>query len=383
MEEEYKIAELIQRYLSGEATIEEIEQVKMWERKSARHREMMEAFRQDGYLEIQIAEHDVFDREKGFRRFLTSKKIVDRRRWLRQLAVVAAIMIVMLSVVTWEWQSRKKSEIPVLANMTAPILPGSSKAILILGDGKQLDLSDSTRMELQDHAAKIVVEGDCTLYFSNHAVLDTVLHTIITPVGGEYSLIFSDGTRVWLNAGSHLRFPAVFSDDQREVELEGEAYFEVVKDSLRPFLVKTGETVVKVLGTSFNVKAYTGEVLRTTLVSGRVAVKYEGEEIKILPGEQWILEKGRPRVEKVNAERVVGWVKGNFAFDDVDLPDVFKILERWYDVHVFVANVNVNAMKFTGVFPRYADIDRVLDIIGLATCTRLEIKDRTIMVYAD
>ena len=384
MEEEYRIAELIQRYLSGQATEEELELVEKWERASEHHREMMEAFRQEEYIEVQMAEHGVFDQEKGFRHFLESKKIVDRHRLLRQMTTVAAIAAIMLSVIIWLWQYESKLKSPVVVeNMSKSILPGSRKAVLILGDGERFNLADSTRMKLQDHAARIVVQGDCTFYSSDYSAQDTLLHTIITPVGGEYKLTLSDGTCVWLNAGSRLRFPAVFFGEQREVEMEGEVYFEVAKDSLHPFLVKIGETVVRVLGTSFNIQAYPGEVMRTTLASGRVTVRYKGEEMKIVPGEQWILDNGVPSITKVNVETTLGWTKGNFAFDDTGLSDVFKILERWYDVHVFTCNVGINDIKFTGVFPRYADVDRVLKIIELATCTRVEIKDRTIMVYTD
>ena len=128
------------------------------------------------------------------------------------------------------------------------------------------------QVEIVERETRIFVAGDSTRLVVKDSPIDPSLHTVFTPVGGEYKLTLSDGTRVWLNASSRIQFPAVFRSDRREVRVEGEVYFEVSKDSARPFLVRTGDVVVKVLGTSFNVRAYPGEEYKTTLVEGSVAV---------------------------------------------------------------------------------------------------------------
>lgn len=384
MDEIYKIAKSIQRYLMGLATDDEKREVEEWLEKSERHRRMLDEYRLNNF-QNKVREYDVFDQNKAFRRFVKSRGRGVKRRFYH-VASAAAIVFVMLSVSFYFIREDKKSTIGG-AKPCQVICPGGNQAVLVFGNGKKFVLRDSMECLMLGAAARIKVEGNQVCYSENGVNVTGMekvgLNAIITPKGGEYKLVLADGTRVWINADSRLEFPERFQGESREVYLQGEAYFEVAKDVTRPFRVRTSETVVKVLGTSFNVQAYEGEVLRTTLVSGNVAVEYGGEEMKIVPGEQWILKDGRFHVEKVNEEVAVRWLKGDFAFDDVVLSDVFKVLERWYNIRVLVCNPNINAMKFTGVFPKYEDIDRVLDMIELATCTRIEIKGRTIMIYSD
>ena len=162
--------------------------------------------------------------------------------------------------------------------------------------------------------------------------------------------------------------------------VEGEVYFEVAKDVSHPFVVTTKQAKVRVLGTSFNVRAYPDEIYRTTLLEGCVEVLYKKDVVKLQPHEQWILDGDVGRVAPVNVRMAASWKNGSFAFDDEPLLNVFQELERWYDVHVFIANEEIREMKFTGIFPRYANMDKVLNIVELATGVSCKVSNRTIVI---
>lgn len=384
MERGYKIAVLIQRYISGEATGQEKDEVETWVAESPEHKLLMEKFCSDSFLLEQLAEHEVFHVDRAFERFRKSKRRKQRHLFLYRVAGIAAIILVVLGVFVCDWVGRKveeDTELPIAHG----IYPGCSKATLILDGGKEVFLNDTMNAEITEQMATIKVQGD-QLYYSDDTIykdsidLLPVTNKIVTSRGGEYKLTLSDGTKVWLNADSRLEFPARFVGDRREVYVEGEVYFEVAKDAAHPFVVSTKKAKVRVLGTSFNVRAYPDEVYRTTLIEGCVEVLCDKKIVKLKPNEQWVLDGGVGRVLPVNVRMAASWKNGNFAFDDELLPGVFQELERWYDMHVFIANEEVREMKFTGIFPRYASMEKVLNIIELATGASCKVNNRTIMV---
>lgn len=384
MKNVYRIAKLIQAYVSGKVSMEEREEVERWIEESDRHRELFRTFESEEFVNIQRVEHELFDEEQGFRRFILAKRTIDKRRVFRRVATIAATFVLLIGVCLGRWVilQEKESE-PLVKLEKNSIVPGERKAVLVLSDGEHIDLRDTMQVEIVERETLVFVAGDSTRLVVKDSPIAPPLHTVFTPVGGEYKLTLSDGTRVWLNASSCIQFPAVFRSDRREVRVEGEVYFEVSKDSARPFLVRTGDVVVKVLGTSFNVRAYLGEEYKTTLVEGSVAVGYLGETMKIRPGQQWVLEKDGPKVHEVKIKSIVSWKNGDFAFEDQVLPEVFNELERWYDIDVFMSNDAIRNMKFTGIFPRYENINDVLHIIELATCVKCSISGKTIVVSMD
>ena len=199
--------------------------------------------------------------------------------------------------------------------------------------------------------------------------------------GAAISVItLPDQTKVTLNRYSSLTYPDRFKEDRREVQLQGEAYFEVAKCVDRPFIVNANGMRIRVLGTSFNVRAYEGEERQTTLVEGCVEVAYGEQRVKINPGQQVALNNGHLEVRQVDIHIYSGWKSGRFVFEDHPLAEVLRELERWYDVQIVVEDERVEQLKFTSDFPRYEDIDKVLDIIELATCVKFEVRGRTITV---
>ncbi len=378
MDKVYWIARLIQYYITGRASVEEQEEVERWIEQSKRHRELFEMFKTEGYVDRQHIEHEIFDEKKGFVRFIAAKRLIDKRRMLRRVISVAAFFILLVGVGGWIL-FQGKQEIPLAKLEENPIVPGGRKAVLVLNNGEHVDLKDAMLVEAVGDEAQVLV-GDSMRFVVKEDSIEVAQHSVFTPVGGEYNLTLSDGTRVWLNAASRLQFPSVFRKDRREVQAEGEVYFEVAKDAARPFRVRTGGVVVEVLGTSFNIRAYPEEEYKTTLVEGSVAVNYLDKTMKIKPGQQWVLGKTGPRVQEVKVKSVIGWKNGSFAFEDQVLSKVFNELERWYGIHVFVENELINDIKFTGIFPRYEDINKVLTVIELATCVKCVLDEENVIV---
>lgn len=187
-----------------------------------------------------------------------------------------------------------------------------------------------------------------------------------TPKGCEYPLTFSDGTKVLLNAETKIRYPVKFPKDIREVEISGEAYFDVVKDANRPFIVKVGETKIRVLGTSFNVKAYDNEYrIATTLVTGKVKVSYKNEEAIITPGRQAVVDKnnGKISVKKVDLNLYTSWRKGIYCFKDERVEDVMRTLQRWYNINVFYLDEKSKNVRLGGILKKYNEIGPIIDML--------------------
>lgn len=227
------------------------------------------------------------------------------------------------------------------------VAPGRNKAILQLADSSSIVLDDSdTGMLAQQGSTKILKLGNGQLtYHTGAGHHREILYNVIsTPRGGQYQVILPDGTRVWLNAASSLRFPTAFTGKERTVSITGEAYFDIAPDKNMPFKVQTGDTKVEVLGTQFNIMAYSNEeVINTTLVNGAVRVSMvndkPGEGLKLLPGQQATRNIGSTAIiaHEVDTESVVAWKNGTFQFDNNDIPSIMRQLERWYDIDVHYA----------------------------------------------
>lgn len=194
---------------------------------------------------------------------------------------------------------------------------------------------------------------------------------MVTAIGGEYALILSDGTRVWLNADSELEYPVEFVKKERIVKLSGEAYFEVAPNPEQPFIVEAGGIQTRVLGTSFNIQAYRNEKsVYTTLLTGslRVAVADGGDAVVLTPGREAIWEKGSGaiQVEAVNAEDAIAWRYGNFIFEEEDIEVVMRMLSRWYEVEFVVDGGRKERHTFSGRMSKDESLDTVLETIELA-----------------
>lgn len=317
-------------------------------------------------------------------------------RFRKRSWVAAAAILAVLVTGSWWWIANNKNTASVpVAKKTAPITPGREGAILTLANGSQvlLDTIDNGAIARQGGAVAKVVEGALVYEASGSEV---VYNTMSTPKGRQYQLKLPDGSTVWLNAVSSIRYPTVFAGKERRVAITGEAYFEVAKDKNRPFFVEVdgGETV-KVLGTSFNINAYRDEQkVTTTLIEGVVNIipaSQAGADItpvKLQPGQQAVasLQAGTTTagetiqvLHNVDTQKVLAWKNGLFNFEGTDLKTTMRQLARWYDFDVEYRN-NVSAIRFKGKMYRNVDFKDILEMLR-----RMEVNfrmdNRTMVVY--
>lgn len=246
-------------------------------------------------------------------------------------------------------------------------LPGGDKATLTLADGRTIVLDSTNNGAVSNEGGVKVIKLDGQLSYAAVSKTFRVLYnTITTPKGGQYQLVLSDGTRVWVNAASSLRFPTAFVGDERSVALTGEGYFEVARNETKPFRVTVGGTDVQVLGTHFNVMAYEDEpLLRATLLEGKVRIKNGNGLALLMPGQQAQINKsGVVAVDKnADTEETVAWKNGLFHFKNADVKTVMRTLARWYNVDV-VYQGDVSKKRLTGKFYRNVSISQVLEILN-------------------
>jgi ferric-dicitrate binding protein FerR (iron transport regulator) len=267
------------------------------------------------------------------------------------------------------------------------IVPGSNKAVLILDDGSQHDLTSGQNTIIDADGAKIKNSGNSLEYVgSSGQTTEPKYNTLKIPRGGEYFIVLSDSTRVWLNSETILRFPVQFAGDIRRVELSGEAYFEVAKNAEVPFVVVSDNQQIKVLGTQFNVSSYPDDQqISTTLVEGKVDVSLAGNpetHIVLKPSEQGQFSKENNQMAKriVDVTPFVAWKDGRFVFHDQPLQDIMKTLSKWYDVEVVFANEGDKSLRFTGNLERYAEFGSILAKIERTNEVEFEIINNVITI---
>lgn len=294
-------------------------------------------------------------------------------RW--QSIAVAASIALLLSAGGWFWLTRTPSADTVQTAMepakAGDILPGGNKALLTLDDGSTIVLdSTSNGIVAQQGGATILKRDNGQLAYDvlPEKQEKTLYNTLSTPRGGQYQLVLPDGSKVWLNSASTIRYPTNFTGKERKIELSGEAYFEVVKNASMPFKVNVnGKTEVEVLGTHFNVNSYNDEPsINTTLLEGSVRVTglITNDTRLIAPGEQAQLKaNGQIYVNKTaNIDQVMAWKNGIFNFDDADLPTVLRQLSRWYDIDI-VYEGPVPQREFGGKMQRDLNLSQILRIL--------------------
>ncbi|MFR4039356.1 MAG: FecR family protein [Butyricimonas faecalis] len=328
------------------------------------------------------------DQERGRQimesRWRTVKSHTIRKtvRWITWSKYAAVILLFVSMGIFW-FVNEKKQEVE---NVTvAKIEHGSMKAQLVLANGRKVDLVPETNLQLEEEGGTRILTLDNMVKYSGMDSLvgqsaEVKYNTLIVPRGGEFSLELADGTRMWLNTESKLRYPVAFTGEERRVEMDGEVYFEVAKNREKPFVVTVNGVDIRVLGTSFNVSAYQEDVV-TTLVTGKVQLKKGDEQVVLLPNQQAIWSDDKFKVKQVDARNYVLWKEGIFYFEDVDLETILDDMARWYNVTIFYVNPTLKKMKFSVEIKRYEDINEILRRIEQTKRVKFEIKDRTINVY--
>ena len=303
--------------------------------------------------------------------------------WIQYLSVAAVISVIIILL----FPTHKPENDNLAINRTTIIKPGNSKAVLILNDGSVHDLTTSKHLVLTESGADIKVEGNKLLYTEEEDVSKSIKYnTLIIPRGGEFFLQLSDGTKVWLNSETTLRYPVQFIGEERKVELTGEAFFEVARNEKVPFLVESGDQTVKVLGTEFNISSYKeNSLISTTLVKGSVEVFIKNKPDKkqtLVPNEQITISKidGLISKQKVNPYQYIAWKDGRFVFDDQNLCEIMKTLSKWYNVDVVFAREELKNFRFTGNLERYSDFGEVLKKIQKTNEVEFTIENKQITI---
>ncbi|MBN8854588.1 MAG: hypothetical protein BGO55_21905 [Sphingobacteriales bacterium 50-39] len=306
----------------------------------------------------------------------------------------AAAVVILLAGGAWLWHAGTSEKPPSVAQQPVhDVLPGHEGAILTLADGRQivLDSSGNGALVRQGNASVTRVSAGELSYraesTSESAGAGMVYNTLTTPRGRRTSVLLSDGTRVWLNAASSIRYPTVFSGKNRTVEVSGEAYFEVAKGPAMPFIVRTmGSSSrlpveIQVLGTSFNITAYSDDdEISTTLTEGSVKVINGAAAVLMAPGQQMVAkDKGKLEPNPgVDVEKVVAWKDGYFLFHNDDLPTIMKQLSRWYDIEVhFDGTVSGH---YTGKISRQVNISQVLNIFQAVGGVKFSVQNKEVSV---
>lgn len=288
-----------------------------------------------------------------------------RRKWLRY----AAAIVILLGVGLYFFATSKSgiAEKPPIAKSTGTdIEPGKQGAILTLVDGSRMVLDSlGNGVVATQNGTKVLLQNGQLVYEAGNAVEATIgYNTMSTPKGRQFQLTLPDGSKVWLNAASSIKYPTVFTGDERKVEVTGEAYFEVVKNSASPFKVKINdETEIEVLGTHFNVNSYKNEEsINTTLLEGSVLIKSSSGRLVLQPGQQARVA-GSEKIKllaDVDVEKVMAWKNGVFNFQDATLEEVMRQLERWYDIEI-VYEKNIPKLEFYGKMGKDLSLATVLN----------------------
>ncbi|MDE7074389.1 MAG: DUF4974 domain-containing protein [Odoribacter sp.] len=314
------------------------------------------------------------------------------RRSLRYWSRYAAVLLlpVLLAAAWLWWRQAPVNEHEILLAVSETPVPGSAKAILILSDGQQIDLTGRQDFRLHHNPEACLNNQDNTLTVepADSAIVATAAvnyQTIAIPVTGEYKLVLPDSTQIWLNSATRLRFPTSFPGKERMVYLEGEAYFEVAPDKDRPFIVSVGELNVQVLGTKFNIKAYSEDaVIYTTLAEGAVKAIDTQKDVAMLlaPDQQCIFDKHTGKMDKkdVDAQAFIGWTTGKFIFKKETIEEILKQLGRWYGTTVTYQTPELKNYRFTGHVNRFDEISTLLQMIEKTYHIKFHVQGKHITV---
>ncbi|MFD2553109.1 FecR family protein [Sphingobacterium tabacisoli] len=365
---------IIARYLAGTATEAEL--------KFLEQRDKLIEDYEDDFSKITVEEKSEIKDQIKQRLDQEIRRPVTRVRFLRWTRYAAAALLFSTVGAGMYYYTQSNAVEPdaqpgIVTNITssAPITPGTNRATIVLDDGSQYQLSES-QSGIVNEANAITYEDGNTISTSAHTSA-----TIVVPAAGQYRITLSDGTKVWLNSVSSLRYPVQFSGSERRVVLSGEAYFEVQKDASHPFIVESEGQEIKVLGTKFNISAYRSFPHITTLLEGAVEVSNGTAVQKLAPGQQVQVSNGKMSLIKgnIDLEEVTAWKNGYFKFNG-NLESIMDKVARWYDIEVVYKIKPDPNMTFEGKISRDKNIEEIFEIMELTKEIHFEVQGRRVTV---
>jgi ferric-dicitrate binding protein FerR (iron transport regulator) len=384
------LTELAGRVLSGTATEQEIALLHEWY-DTADKEEIELVFTPERETEEDIRQRTFAGLQQAIQQTpeVAPRRISRYARWIAAASILGAL--VFTGRYLWNVHQSVKAACCVVSQEIKPkkdLSPGGNKATLLLGDGSVVDLRNAQNGLIRNAAGTRIDKQDGQLIYdaSATAMGSTTdrapeMNTIQTPRGGQYQLILPDGTKVWLDAASSLSYPTAFTGKDRQVQLKGEAYFEVAEDKSKPFTVVVGDVQVNVLGTHFNVMAYDDEnAIKTTLLEGAVKVTRGQASHLLEPGQQASCDKtsGSFRMLDVDADEAIAWKNGYFQFAGVPIETVMRQIARWYDVEVeYQGRTNEH---FRGTISRSVNVSEVFKMLELTGAVHFSIDGKKIIV---
>lgn len=407
-----RIIHLILAQQKSGITEGEQQELDAWANASEANRQFMDRCHDRVQVAASLERVDKVDAEAAWQRLMEKERTVfdytpvvpiRRRSWTWVAAAITIGVIATAAYLFLDKRGRQAHQDPVIVSQGGDIQPGSNKATLTLGDGRTISLDDAQDGVLaKESGAAVNKQGDALVYNPDgangrHKGMPVSYHIAATPTGGFYKLTLPDQTIVWLNAESSIRFPTAFTGKERRVEVTGEAYFEVAKDPAKPFIVSTGGTEIKVLGTHFNIRNYADDAtIKTTLVEGSVQVSTGGGQAGtsntkpgtvLQPGQQAAIPisagantSSGITVQAVDVESVVAWKNGYFDFKAAGFTDVMKEIRRWYaGIEAIDIKTPVDD-RFTAAIPRNVPLSTMLTILQETSKAHFEIKGKTVIV---
>ena len=388
MEHQYsdRIVRLLQLYLLGDITEEERQELEDWCEEAPRNRKLFEQICQEDLFSKERYVYEKIHDTKAFSVFEKRVRKVSSRSIGNWWKYAAVLLFPILVVGSWKLM-HETEQVSIVASSVAPIQPGCSQAVLVLDDGRKVFLKEEEEGVIsEDKEITVTGEKDRLVYTSSEGknVDEIRFNELEVPRGGEYKVRLADGTLVYLNSATRMKYPVKFDEKERKVYLSGEAYFEVAKDPERPFFVEMEGVEVRVYGTSFIVNTHQKGNIQTVLVKGSIGVKVlsSGMESVIRPGQMAEFKQGNTKVDvkDVNVAVYTDWKDGIFRFENQRLEDILAVLSNWYDMNVFYQTVSVKELHFSGYMERYKDVSVILEAITLSTGVTFSIQGKTIIV---
>lgn len=376
----FDLGNLIAKHQRNELTPQEKEELEHWLQSDVRNQELFKKLTDEAIINNELETFSVTDKAKAWKNIIKKtgyktpeNKPAVTRRWLGYAAAVITLMALGITLSKY----RSNEDLKTLAHQQKDILPGSNKATLTLANGSKIILDDAKQGKIASQKNVVINKNKSGEVIYKTTPTDQIatgqtpveaitMNTLTTPRGGQYEVVLPDGTRVWLNAASSLKYPTAFTGNERRVELTGEAYFEVSKDARKPFFVKTTNQTVAVLGTHFNINSYADEAAtKTTLLEGSVKVTGNTNQltVKLKPDQQAVNTVTAIDIKQdADIDEAVAWKNGKFLFRNTDLRTIMRQLSRWYDVDVEYLG-NVAQKHYRGRISRNVPVSEIFQIL--------------------
>ncbi|MGN6399395.1 MAG: FecR family protein [Flavisolibacter sp.] len=379
-----RVGYLISGYIQNTLTERERDELDEWVTASEENMQLFAELTDEKNIEKGLRERGLYNAEEAVQRLKTRISTGKEKKLAKKVRLfaygIAASLLIIAGVLFLTPVFLKKKTTATIAAQAPDLLPGTDKATLTLSNGKTIVLNSATGNILHEDDLNVInLDGKISYEGKTNEI---AYHTLTTPRGGQYKLLLPDGTAVWLNAATSLKYPTAFTGNERVVELNGEGYFEVAKDKTKPFRVKLkNNAVVEVLGTHFNIMAYDDEpYIKTTLVEGAVKMQQQASSAVLAPGQQAGLDaNGKITVRKnIDTDNVIAWKNGLFEFKDEPIEPIMRQVARWYNVSVRYEGKVTD--HFNASIERSVPVSKLFKLLEMTDRVHFTIKDKTIIV---